>query len=467
MSTNDEPPDPYEDQRWRPSPEDEAFIAEQSARWEADKERHLRLVQEVSDVDDEATGAAIEYLLPALDWRALFAEDDQGEEWILQPLVAAGRMVALYSAPKAGKSLLALEAAVAISRGYPALGSPKPARPYRVLYVDFENDPRGDVRRRLEDMGYDADLVNAGALDNLSYLSFPTMAKLDTPQGGGELHAAAMHYGSEVVIIDTVSRTVAGEENDNNTWLSFYKYTGIPLKRAGIACLRLDHSGKDAEKGMRGGSAKYGDVDAVWKLVAESQSVLTLECTDHRMPVERDRLVLVRESEDVLYHRSADGGYKAVLDAREKRILADLHALGLPIETTKNDLYRALQKAGKGGKKSTVMKVADVWREEVEQALEQGPEQASTTPSETSSEAADSGSGTDGNRGSRPAIPAVPQAPPRKGGLGTGDGDRFRFPAEPPSTGGTAGRTACTNPAHSPRRIGGFWICPDCAETEE
>ena len=30
--------------------------------------------------------------------------------------------------------------------------------------------------------------------------------------------------------------------------------------------VRLDHTGKDQTKGQRGGSAKYGDVDAVWKL---------------------------------------------------------------------------------------------------------------------------------------------------------------------------------------------------------
>jgi hypothetical protein len=56
------------------------------------------------------------------------------------------------------------------------------------------------------------------------------------------------------VVIDTVSRAIDGEENSNDTWLN----------QLGIAMIRLDHSGKDETKGMRGGSAKSGDVDAVW-----------------------------------------------------------------------------------------------------------------------------------------------------------------------------------------------------------
>jgi uncharacterized protein YndB with AHSA1/START domain len=96
------------------------------------------------------------------------------EEWIVEPLLPARRMIALYSAPKAGKSLLMLEIAVAIARGTEVLGA-TPDRPRRVLYVDFENDPRGDVRTRLEAMD-----VGPDQLDNLCYLTFPSLAKFDT-----------------------------------------------------------------------------------------------------------------------------------------------------------------------------------------------------------------------------------------------------------------------------------------------
>ena len=103
-------------------------------------------------------------------------------------------------------------------------------------------------------------------LDRLVLLSFPTLGWLDTATGGAELLAAAVTYQAEVVIIDTVSRAVRGEENENDTWLNFYRHTGLALKQHQIACMRLDHAGKDVTKGQRGGSAKSGDVDAVWQM---------------------------------------------------------------------------------------------------------------------------------------------------------------------------------------------------------
>jgi RecA-family ATPase len=92
------------------------------------------------------------------------------------------------------------------------------------------------------------------------------MAALNSAQGGAELIAAVNAYGSEVVVIDTVSRAIDGEENSNDTWLAFYLHTGLQLKQLGVSMIRLDHSGKDESKGMRGGSAKAGDVDAFWLL---------------------------------------------------------------------------------------------------------------------------------------------------------------------------------------------------------
>src|SRR5690606_29027366 len=121
------------------------------------------------------------------------------------------------------------------------------------------------------------------------------IAKLDTMAGAQELLAAAQVHECEVVVIDTVSRAVGGEENENDTWLSFYRNTGLAMKQAGIACLRLDHTGKDEDKGMRGGSAKYGDVDMVWKLSRITDETYQLTCTDNRLPVEQKELVLDRE----------------------------------------------------------------------------------------------------------------------------------------------------------------------------
>ena len=115
-------------------------------------------------------------------------------------------------------------------------------------------------------------------------LSFPTMSALDTPAGGAELIAAASAYACDVVVIDTVSRAIRGEENENDTWLNFYRHTGLAIKQAGLrSSASTTPQGRD--EGQRGGSAKSGDVDAIWRLSKVSDAVFRLDCEAARLPI--------------------------------------------------------------------------------------------------------------------------------------------------------------------------------------
>ena len=272
------------------------------------------------DTADEITHLRREYVLdhlPAVDWHALWA-DEAEEDWIVEPLLPARRLIALYSAPKVGKSLLMLEIAAAIATGREILGT-IPA-PRRILYVDFENDPRADIRERLRNMGY-----GPHDLDNLTLLSFPTLASLDSEKGSQELMSAIEVYGAEVVVIDTVSRSIAGDENENDTWLDFYRHTGLKLKQAGVALIRLDHSGKDETKGQRGGSAKSGDVDAVWRMSRASDDLYDLTCEANRLPI-HERQLTIRRLEEPLRHEVVGNGWRAKKDD----LMAQLSEAGLP-----------------------------------------------------------------------------------------------------------------------------------------
>ena len=285
----------------------------------------------------DAQGAWVAEHLGILDWHALW-QDQTEEEWIVEPLLAKRRLVALYSAPKVGKSLLMLEIAAHIAAGNEVLGS-KPPEPIRTLYVDFENDPRGDVRERLRDMGFGPD-----DLGNLCYLSFPSLGKLDTERGAKELLAAISYYQCEVVVIDTVSRSVEGDENENDTWLSFYRHTGLALKRAEVALIRLDHSGKDEKKGQRGGSAKSGDVDAVWRLSKMSDTAFQLTCEANRFPVGETIINLERVDDGRLRHKRDMDAAKKAMD----ELMANLRKANVPKDgtATVNGAREALRNAG-------------------------------------------------------------------------------------------------------------------------
>lgn len=266
--------------------------------------------------EPETIEESVHHNLPIIDWHDLWEQDDE-EEWILEPLIAKRRGIVIYSPPKVGKSLFSLEMAVHISIGDSWLGVDIDA-PHNVLYVDYENDPRGDTRSRLQAMGYGPD-----DLQNLKMLSFPTIDGLDSPKGAQQLLAACQVYECDIVIIDTISRAVDGDENENDTWLAFYRNTGLLLKQNEITMVRLDHTGKDESKGQRGGSAKSGDVDAIWKLskITEDGSKLQLKLDDSRMQIAERTLILDRLSDPRLRHKVAGAGQMAAWDAKVNEII--------------------------------------------------------------------------------------------------------------------------------------------------
>lgn len=310
---------------------------------------------------------------PRLDWQALWDDEDE-EDWIIEPLLPARRLVALYSPPKVGKSLLMLELAVGVARGTQVLGV-VPDRPRRVLYVDFENDPKGDVRERLKAMG-----EKPQNLDNLIYLSFPTMAVLDSAQGGHELMAAVQAYGCEVVVIDTVSRAIGGEENENDTWLSFYRHTGRALKAAGISLIRLDHTGKDETKGQRGGSAKSGDVDAVWRLSKVSDTTFQLTCEANRMPIVEKTLVLHRETTPRLCHRVDAAGRAGVWREKVDHVVRTLDAAGLPGDAGRSKAVEVLKAAGVRARNEVVSEALKLRKTSIRFSADLSPRSGDRSP---------------------------------------------------------------------------------------
>lgn len=271
---------------------------------------------------------------PDIDWGALWA--DQGAmEWLCEPIVPAGRLVALYSPPGVGKSLLALELAVAISRGANALGVK--CKRTTVLYLDYEMVDL-DVRDRLISMG-----MEPGDLDNLKYQAFPDLPPLNTLAGGAALLAMALDRGAGLVVIDTVSRAIAGEENDASTWLALYRYALAPLKAAGIAVLRLDHTGKDEERGMRGSSAKIGDVDLIWRLeeMVKGDAYL-LKCDKQRIRIREAMLNIERRSDPLSHHVDM----RTVSEVKYEAALRALDAAGLPREAGRDRCRAVLNAVG-------------------------------------------------------------------------------------------------------------------------
>lgn len=280
---------------------------------------------------------------PALDWQRAFAGARDEIEWLVPDFIARGQAYALVSTAKAGKSLLLLDVAAAIATGRSALGC-RPQPPVRVLYVDHENG-EFDIIERLRDMGY-----TPSDLDNLRYLSFPSMAPLDGPVGGADLAELADFHDAALVVIDTVARVVAGEENSADTYRALYRNALAPLKAAGRAVVRLDHRGH-AKTGARGSSAKADDVDAVWTLDTqpggeEDETFVNLGLERQRSSAHPDRILLLRQYDLHLRHIIRP---KALPDAAQRRIGACIDAmiqLRLPVDAGNRVARSKLAEAG-------------------------------------------------------------------------------------------------------------------------
>lgn len=295
-----------------------------------------RLKAFTPDVDDDLALWIATHLNP-INFYDLWDQVDQ-TEWIAEPLIAARRGTVIYSAAKAGKSLLTLEVCANVATGRPNLGYP--AQPPRhVLYVDFENDPLGDIRPRLQAMGF----APADLDEHLHILSFPNIAAFDTDRGSRELLAAAIHYKSDLVVIDTTSRAIEGEENSNDTWLAWYRHTGLKLKQRGIAYVRLDHTGKDASKGQRGGSAKSADVDSIWFLKQVTDTRVELTCDASRFPIAEKHLALRRETSPLRHVATIDTYKDKITELYEQ-----MEAKGVPkiADLTYRQMVAAMKNAG-------------------------------------------------------------------------------------------------------------------------
>jgi hypothetical protein len=252
--------------------------------------------------------------LAPIDWPTFWNQDRAEELFLVEPLIPAGRQVAIFSPPKSGKSLLGLELAAAVATGTPTLHRPA-GPPVSVCYFDLEMT-EDDLAERLEALGYGA----AHELSHLHYFLLPDLPPLDTAAGGEAMAEILTAYHPELVMVDTISRALAGPENEADTIRNYVQHTGTKLRRAGVTGVRFDHSGKDVGRGQRGSSDKAGDVDVVWRLTRGDNGI-HLKATHRRMGWIPEEVDLTVTSEPLRHRPSArtwPAGTKGLADALDE-----------------------------------------------------------------------------------------------------------------------------------------------------
>jgi hypothetical protein len=280
-----------------------------------------------------------------VNWTVFWAREPATECWLAEPVIPVGRQVAIYASAKEGKSLFALEVAAAKATARPLLGQ-EGGEGIDVVYVDNEMC-EDDLYERLQDLGYGPDDDLAG----LHYYQLAGLPPLDTPSGGEVLVALAARHEAALVVVDTVSSSVQGEENSADTMRAFHRYTGSRLKADGRTVVRLDHTGKDKTKGQRGTSAKDDDVDVVFSFAAVgSDGLMVLKRTRTRLSWVPPEVKLRRETDPLVRHVLAPTEWPA----GTAEVAKMLDELEVPLDATNRTAIGALRSAGKGRKTAVV-----------------------------------------------------------------------------------------------------------------
>ena len=172
---------------------------------------------------------------------------------LIDGILYEGMVHAWHGEPGAGKTLLALWAALRIMQEGRA-----------VLYLDEEGSAL-TVAERMEGMGADPKLLD----DLFHYYQSPGVTLSE--ESVGSMLLTAKEVGPDLVVFDSWVDFLALNglnENDSVDVTRWVLQVAYPLRQMGAATLLLDHVNKDGSgKGGRGSSAKLAKLDAGYKLV--------------------------------------------------------------------------------------------------------------------------------------------------------------------------------------------------------
>ena len=209
--------------------------------------------------------------------------------WLVPDVIPHRALVSIYSPSGAGKSLLALEWCVTLAQD----GT-------NVLYIDSENRPHL-IRQRLEAMGIDTATAER-ATQHLAYSCLGDWLPLDTAPGGRDLVEQATQHEAQLVVIDTITQNVAGEENSADTYKNLHRHTLQPLSRQTVSVLMLDHTGHSSGTGAaRGSSQKRGNLDVDYSLSADGNTI-TLTRKKNRIGADSPEVIQYDRLTDPLRH---------------------------------------------------------------------------------------------------------------------------------------------------------------------
>ncbi len=297
-------------------------------------------------------------------------------QWLVHETIAQEGLTTIYGDPGAGKSFIALDMALRIAQGMNWHGVR--TRRTGVLYIAGEG-ARG-IGKRVTGWRISHGLQAFDAPFMLLPVAVQMTDDADRTKLLRTIDAAkkAMDCDVGLVVIDTVSRAIAGvDENSQETMSAFIRACDQVKEHTGGALIGIHHSGKDKERGMRGSSVLLGGVDASIKLTKDNGLVTLLvekqkdgeDGQKLHMRLERIELddeisTLVPVRADAAEGESGAPSYPQIVSAFT--MMADAWEAGKPlsskVQTREAGRYAPMIFAAKiGGNADEWRKLLDAW----------------------------------------------------------------------------------------------------------
>lgn len=195
------------------------------------------------------------------------------EPWLIHRMVLPGGLTIVAGKPKLGKSFLSALMAMCMSSGR-TVGPIKPVGRVKSLYLDLEGSARMTAQRlRLLARGHD---LRESDLDLMTICDRRDFQVLQ--QGNAALLGDTIKKeGIQVVFLDTVARSFAGDENSKKEVQKYLDVLSELRNSLGVAVVLVHHLSKSAYAGrdvttvdpgggLRGSGAFEGAFDVIFSL---------------------------------------------------------------------------------------------------------------------------------------------------------------------------------------------------------
>lgn len=181
--------------------------------------------------------------------------------WLIKNVLPDAGLIVLYGASGSGKTFVAIDLAYAIAMGIQWRGNR--TKKGRVLIIAAEGGKGMSKRLKayLKHHKIDPNDVDIGLLVvPPNFLLSEDVTELAA--------AVAASGGADVIIVDTFAQVTPGANENSSEDVGLALGNARALEMAtGATILAVDHSGKDASKGVRGWSGKFAAADAVLEVL--------------------------------------------------------------------------------------------------------------------------------------------------------------------------------------------------------